>query len=52
MPENHQIINNITQRYILNANPEPINQPLGKKADNLGVSMHIVTASPYLTLNF
>jgi cell division protein FtsA len=45
MPENHQIINNITQRYILNANPEPINQPLGKKADNLGVSMHIVTAS-------
>lgn len=45
MPENHQAINNITHHYTLNTNPEPINQPVGKKADNLGVSMHIVTAS-------
>ncbi|CAC9433474.1 cell division protein FtsA [bacterium endosymbiont of Bathymodiolus sp. 5 South] len=45
MPDNHQDINKVTHHYTLDANPEPINQPLGKKADNLGVSMHIVTAS-------
>ncbi len=45
IPPSHQIINHITHHYNLDANPEPILQPIGKKADNLGVSMHIVAAS-------
>ncbi len=45
MPVNYQAINNIIHHYTLDTNPESINQPVGKKADNLGISMHIVTAS-------
>jgi cell division protein FtsA len=45
MPDNHQTVNNIIHHYTLDANPEPVNQPLGKKADNLGVSIHTVSAS-------
>ncbi len=45
IPQNHQIINDITHYYTLDADPEPVSQPIGKKADNLGVSMHLVSAS-------
>lgn len=47
IPQNHQMINNITHHYTLDADPEPISQAIGKKADNLGVSMHIVSAPNY-----
>jgi len=47
IPQNHQTIHNITHHYTLDADPEPISQAIGKKADNLGVSMHIVSASNY-----
>lgn len=47
IPQNYQTIHSITQHYTLDADPDPISQVIGKKADNLGVSMHIVSASNY-----